>query len=128
MPDIDSLWSQWGKYGLVDCSEVDSVRKEFEGYLISVGKPIPSEALVIAANARDSVLIERGKQLREDAAVAMINTIENETGTVARSYEISVAEEEPRRGFANPNDRHVAEGFRSNREQRGDLPEHLQRS
>ena len=121
-PDIDAILEQWGKYGLVDVSEMDSVRSDFEGYLISIGKPIPYDKLEMATEYRNSVLIERGKAMREEAAVAMINTIENETGQIARTYEVSVAEIEPQRGFANPNDKHVAEGWRADRDSRPDLP------
>ena len=116
-PDIDAIMDQWSKYGLVNVTEMGVV-KGFEGYLISIGKPISGTTLKDATDLVREVLIERGKEMRADAAVAMINTIEHETGTIARNYEISVAEEEPRRGFANPNDPHVAEGWRADRNQR----------
>ena len=121
-PDIDAIMEQWGKYGLVNVTSMGSA-KDFEGYLISIGKPITGSTLKDATDMRMDVLIERGEEMRADAAVAMISTIENETGTVARNYEISVVEEEPKRGFANPNDRHVAEGWRADRNQRPDMPD-----
>jgi hypothetical protein len=120
--DIDAIFEQWGKYGLVNATEIESVRKDFEGYLISVGKPIASEKLARATHYREDVLVERGKQLRKDAAIAMMNTIENETGQIAKNYEVSVAEIEPRAGFTNPDDSHVAEGFRAEREERPQSP------
>jgi hypothetical protein len=116
--DVDAIFEQWGKYGLIDVTEIESVRSDFDGYLISVGKPINSEKLARAAHYRDDVLIERGKKLREEAAVAMMNTIENETGQPAKNYEVSVAEIEPAHGFANPDDSHIAEGFRADRDAR----------
>ena len=121
-PDIDAILTQWGKYGMVNCTEMESVRKDFEGFLISVGKPIPLDKLERAAYYRSEVLEERGKKMRAEAAVAMINTIENETGTVAKNYEISVAEIEPPQGFSRPNDRHIAEGFRAERDARPNMP------
>ena len=120
-PDIDAIMDQWGKYGLINVTEMASA-KDFEGFLISIGKPISGTTLKDATDMRIDVLIERGEEMRADAAVAMINTIESETGTIARNYEISVVEEEPKRGFANPNEKHIAEGWRADRSQRPDMP------
>lgn len=122
--DVDAVFDQWGKYGLIDVTEIESVRKDFEGYLISIGKPIASERLARAAHYREGVLIERGKELRKQAAIAMMNTIESETGQIAKNYEVSVAEEIPRQGFTNPDDSHVAEGFRATRDERPLGPPH----
>lgn len=121
-PDIDAIMEQWGKYGLVNVTEM-SHAKDFEGYLISIGRPIASSTLKDATEMRIDVLIERGEEMRANAAIAMINTIEHETGTIAKNYEISVVEEEPRRGFTNPNDRHISEGWRADRSQRPDMPD-----
>jgi hypothetical protein len=120
-PDIDSIMEQWGKYGLVKIEDLESARKRFDGYLISIGKPIPEEKLKRAIKYREAVLDGHGKILREQAAVAMINTIESESGAVARNYEISVVEEEPRGGYA-PNLTHVAEGYRADRDSRPGSP------
>ena len=112
-PQIDALIEQWAKYGLVEITEADRIQGEFEGFLLSVGKPIPAEKLKRAAVKKDDVLGRRGEVLRREAALAMVNTIEAESGgRQARQYEISVSEIEPEQGFANPRDKHIAEGFR----------------
>jgi hypothetical protein len=123
-PDIDALLNQWGKYGLVKLDELESSRKskEFQGYLISIGKQIPQSIMDKAAKYRDEVLASHSEKARKEAAEVMVHTIENETGEIAKTYEISVAEIEPQQGFTNPNDPHVAQGWRIDRDQRPNMP------
>jgi hypothetical protein len=120
--DIDAIFEQWGKYGLTKVEELDSRRGSFDGYLISVGKPMTQDKMQRAAKYREAVLDARGRKTREEAALAMINTIERESNTIAKNYEVSVAEIEPSTGFTNPDDHHVAEGWRADRDQRPDMP------
>jgi hypothetical protein len=120
-PDIDAILEHWGRYGLIPVSELDRV-KEFQGYLYAIGKPISGAVIKKAAVIREAVLLRQGHAQREEAAIEMVNTIERQPGvTPANQYEVSVVEEEPRGGY-DPNQTHVAEGFRITRERPG-MPE-----
>ena len=113
-PEVSAVMAQWEKYGILDASKLERVPETFAGYLISVGKPVPSARLQKAVAYRDLVLEAQGRKTRTEAALAMAQSIELATGneTPARQYEISVAEIEPEGGFTNPQDTHLAEGFR----------------
>ena len=110
--DIDSIIEQWGKYGLIKADELESRRGKFQGYMISVGKPVSQAIMDKATKYREMVLLKEGVEFRKTAALAMVNTIEAETKTPATEYEISIAEEIPEGGFKNTTDLHTAEGYR----------------
>jgi hypothetical protein len=111
--DIDALFEQWTKYGICRVERL-GVRQAipFNGLLISIGKPVPVGAIANAYQIMQDVKVAEGKRIRTEAALAMASTIEAQSKEIAKNYEISVAEEIPARGFVNPDDMHVAEGYR----------------
>jgi hypothetical protein len=113
--DIDRLLEHCAMYGFVNVSEMEQVKGDFEGYVISVGRPIPSTKLVNAYEKRQTMLEERGKVIREQAAVVIDEMVSAESHMPPNTFEISVAEIEPERGFENPEAKHIAEGFRIQR-------------
>lgn len=121
-PDIDAILEQWGKYGLLPVGELESNRHNFQGYLYSIGKPMKAETIKLAGVYREEVLRNKGVEIRKEAAMEMVNTIERETNRPADNYEITVVEEEPSGGYAE-NQTHVAEGYRASRDQRPNMPE-----
>ena len=127
-PDVDAILEQWGKYGLIPTSELESNRREFQGYLYSIDKPIPAAIMFKATKYREEVLLAKGKAQRQEAALEMINAIERNAKdrlgreVPADQYEVSVVEEEPRGGYSSDS-LHVAEGWRATRDQRPNMPE-----
>jgi hypothetical protein len=112
--DVDALFEHWSQYGLVDVTEMHSVREGFEGYLASVGKPIAVDNLVLAHEKHNEVLDQHGQEIREQAAIVIEEEVHKQSGMPPNTFEISVAEEIPEHGFTDSN-KHVAEGFRLQR-------------
>lgn len=97
-PEMDHIIDQHRKYGLVDVNDIDS-SKTFNGMCYSVGKPISVDRLHRAMKRNEDALEAMGKQIRQEAAIAVNNQIENTIGEHLRQLEMSVTEEEPRGGY-----------------------------
>lgn len=67
--DIDYLQKQHRPYGLVEVGEIDR-RKDFIGLCYSINRAIPVEKIRRALVTNQDVLEERGRTLRQHAAVA----------------------------------------------------------
>jgi hypothetical protein len=98
-PEIDAIIDQHRKYGLVPVEEVDNSKNPFHGMFYSVGKPISVERLHKAMKRTEEALEEQGKQMRQEAAIAVNNQIENTIGENLKRLEMSITEEEPRGGY-----------------------------
>lgn len=116
-PQIDDIIKQYEKYGLVPIDEVGRVRR-FSGLCYSVGKQIRPDAIERLMRHNNQALVERGRKIREETAVAQNNALENmieESGrpeTLSR-FEMSVVEENPdEREESEP----IAEGIRVTRQ------------
>ena len=100
---IDYIVSQHRKYGLVSVDDIDRT-KPFVGLAYSVDRPISAAKLQTAIVHNDAVLIERGRQNRQEAAL----TINEQTTRFSqdnrlpgvRNLEMSVTED--RRDGGNP--------------------------
>jgi len=115
---IDAIIQQHRAYGLVPAAEAGKV-KGFTGLCYSVGRPIQSATLELAIDANQRVLEARGKKLREEAAIAVSNGMEQTlgemgTGANLREVEMSAVEEEPKGGYRD--DAPFGEGVRVTRE------------
>ena len=77
--DVDFIVNQHAMYGLVDVKEIDRTRNFF-GLCYSIDKPVDVERVKYAIIHNNEVLVERGKDLRKEAAVAVNNAIEEQTG------------------------------------------------
>lgn len=92
--DIDSIIEQHAKYGMVAYSEIDRTRP-FIGYCYQIDKKFNniSDALQRGFGHNDQVLEERGRVLREEAAVAINQSIEDQRAA-ARLTELEVTIED----------------------------------
>lgn len=106
--DIDYIVSQHAKYGMVAASSIKNGpgSKKFVGVCYSVDKPVAVDSIQIAISLNTQVLIERGRETRQQAAVAVNNIIADQN-TSLETLELSVVEE-PKDG-SEPK---VAEGHR----------------
>ena len=96
-PEIQSIVDQHHKYGLVAVGDIDRT-KPFIGMCYSVDTPITVEKLRRAFAHNADVLNERGRELRQEAAVAVNHHIEQaagENGPAVKSLEMTVQEENP---------------------------------
>lgn len=116
--EIDQVIAQHAKYGLIPVDEVDR-NKTFNGMCYSVGKSITMDKIDRAIRHNTNVLIERGKVIRQHAAIAEHNTLENrlvesERPEALRNLEMSVIEENHDPRSETPA---ISEGFRVNRDE-----------
>jgi len=88
--DIDSIVAQHSKYGFVRVDEIDRT-KPFFGLCYSVDKKVDMDKVRRAIVHNQEVLVERGKELRKEAAVAVNNAVEEQTGGL-NSLEMSIEE------------------------------------
>ena len=115
--EVDAALKQNEPYGLIDVKEIDRT-KAFVGICYSLDKPISLSYLQRALDQNHRVLVERGKEIRTNAAIAVNQGLEeqleeNQLGGLG-SLEMSVVEEDgPRRSVdAGPL---VSEGVRVTR-------------
>ena len=97
--DIDSIFEQHGKYGLIRESEVGKAlnRGQLCPLVASVDKPVNLDRVIAQIRFNREVLVERGKASREAAAVALNEQIEQNIAMsgapdVLREVEFSVEE------------------------------------
>lgn len=93
-PEIDAIIEQHARYGMVAYSEIDK-RQPFIGYCYQVDKRFSNvvDALQRGFAHNDQVLEERGQRLREEAAVAINQSIEDQRAP-ARLTELEMTVEE----------------------------------
>lgn len=94
-PDIDAIIEQHARYGMVAYSEIDKY-KPFIGYCYQLDKRFGdiAAALQRGFDHNDMVLEERGQQLREEAAVAINESIEAQRAPARlTALEMTVEEE-----------------------------------
>lgn len=120
--EVDAALGQNAKYGLIDVKEIDRT-KSFIGMCYSLDKPIALSYLHRALDQNHGVLVDRGKDIRTKAAIAVNQhledqLVENDLGGL-NNLEMSVIEEDsPKRPTdAGPM---ISEGVRVNH----DAPEH----
>ena len=72
--DIESIIQQHAKYGFTSVDEIDRTRP-FVGMCFSLDKPVRVNKIEHAIEHNQSVLIKRGEEIRENAAVGVHNKI-----------------------------------------------------
>jgi hypothetical protein len=92
--DIDSIVEQHSRYGMVSYSEIDRA-KPFVGYCYQLDKRFNNvaDALQRGLDHNDRVLDALGKQMREEAAIAVNQSIEGQRAP-ARLTELELTVEE----------------------------------
>jgi hypothetical protein len=94
-PEIDAIIEQHSRYGMVAFSEINK-SQPFVGYCYQIDKRFGNivEALQRGLEHNDMVLEERGQQLREEAAVAINQSIEDQRAPARlTALEMTVEEE-----------------------------------
>lgn len=107
--DVDAIIDQHRKYGMINVDEIDRTRP-FAGLCYSVDKPISSEKLRRIMTHNNEVLVDRGREIRKNAAVAINDQIKNQLGDEVdlEQVEVSIVEE----GDKDTGSDKVNEGFR----------------
>jgi len=115
--EVEAALSQNAKYGLVDVKEIDRT-KGFIGICYSLDKEISLSYLQRALDQNHRVMVDRGKEIRTNAAIAANQSLENELAENQlgglHQLEMSVVEDDSpsRSSDAGPM---VAEGVRVSR-------------
>lgn len=109
MPQIVAIVDQQSKYGLIKSEDIDRT-KPFIGLCYSIDKPIPGTKIYAAMQHNTEVLTQKGKELRQQAAVASNQLIENNLNlmnedrpqgageTKLDAFEVTIVEETRRDG------------------------------
>lgn len=118
--DIESIVEQHSPYGMVRADEIDRT-KTFVGYCWSE-KRIDMARVQRAIEGNKLVLVERGKVIRQEAAIAVNNAVENEAGNdQLKSLEMTVQED------TKDKDREVHETVRVDRSEPSGAPRNSRR-
>ena len=96
--ELDYVIEQNQKYGLV--AVADMSKSAGVTMIYSIDKPVPVGKLHEAIAGHTNMLEDRGRQIRQEAAVAVNNTLKDSVGPL-RTLEMSAVEEEPRGGFVD---------------------------
>jgi hypothetical protein len=108
------------RYGLIEVKEIDRT-KPFIGMCYSLDAPVKIDVIIKAMKHNDEVLIQRGRETRQAAAVASNNLIENhlheanesnQLNADMRNFEMTIVEEDPK-NIKDSNDK-VEEGITVN--------------
>lgn len=89
-PDVTAIIQQHDRYGMVRVDEIDRT-KAFMGLCYDLDRKIDVDKVRRAHERNQLVLTERGRQLREEAAVFVNNTVEQETPDL-KAFEMEVQE------------------------------------
>lgn len=115
--DVDYIIKQHLVYGLIS---VDAIKdtKAFCGICYSVDKPISVQGLTILMDHNQRALVERGKQIRQESAVAASGIMETSLEEAGRpetltDFQVSAVEENHDDSSPEPA---LAEGFQVRRE------------
>lgn len=89
---LDFIINQHASYGLVPVNEIDRT-KTFIGLCYSFDKPVDIDAIVRATAHNDDVLVERGLDARKNAAAALNDSMNQDTGGKVNALELEVVED-----------------------------------
>lgn len=95
-PDIDAIVEQLSRYGMVDIAKLGERKDPTQQipYVCSVDKPVPASVITQVDKHNRGTLIMRGKRVREEAAIASSNFIEDNAPGTLRTLETTVQEED----------------------------------
>ena len=101
--DIDAILEHYRSYGLVSVTEAEKRTVPFSGLIYSTDKPVPIDRLQKTMTRRVDDLVDLGKKIRQEAAVAVNNAIESEMEeqrfeSRLTNLEMTVQEEESKVG------------------------------
>lgn len=91
--EVNAIIEQHKPYGLIHVSQVKKV-SDFVGLMYQLDRPVDSGAMEIAVEKNNDVLIEKGHELRKEAAVAanatLSDTITNSGDKVGKQNAMSI--------------------------------------
>lgn len=112
--DLEAIVAQHARYGLVEVREIDRT-KGFIGMCYSYDAPINPDAVMRALEHNDAVLVQRGADLRKQAAVAIAVGVEQsaqEAGASLSGTETTVQEVDAKNGMDTRINETIAVGGR----------------
>lgn len=94
---IDNIVKHHARYGMIRADEIDRARP-FVGYCYSIDKPVSIATITKAMHHNTTVLMERGRHIRQEAAIAESGRIESALADAQapvglRNFEMAVIEE-----------------------------------
>lgn len=95
---VEGVIEQLTPYGLIRADEVKS-GKSYSGLIYQVDRRISYETMRDAMGLNRNVLVDRGRKIREESAVAVNNALAQDGGASPDVLEMSVQEEKRGSGF-----------------------------
>lgn len=123
--EVDHILAQYDRYGIRDVSNIDEKRDPpFSGICYSIGKPVSVEKLKKGMMRHDQSLDKLGKQIRQEAAVAAQQDIEQRYmrgEAMPKPFDVTVEEVIPTKGL-DEDLTHISEGIRVTRNPESNMP------
>lgn len=94
---IESIAEQHARYGMVKADELDRATGHIP-ILYSVDKPVSLTQMRRAAEHNKAVLLAKGRETRQAAALAVNASVESQAPGILNSLELSIEEQENRDG------------------------------
>lgn len=92
--DVALIVGHHARYGLVSVNEIKN-RREFTGLCYRIGDPVAIETFYESYEKNDEALDERSADIRQEAATAMANQIEETLRTPIHRTEVEMVEQTP---------------------------------
>lgn len=90
-PDIEAVIQHHSTYGMINVGEIDRTR-HFAGLCYSLDKPVDMARVLYVMEHNNTVLDERGRQIRQEAAIATNNAIEDQNKGL-KAFEMEIIED-----------------------------------
>lgn len=100
--DVEAVIQCHVHYGMIDYRELSSHRDEYIMYIYSVDQPVPLIAIQELIVRNRLLLEEKGRQIREEAAVTAHKVIQDGTPDRLKSLEFQIEEQPSKSNFGNP--------------------------
>jgi len=112
--DVDSIVEQMSKYGSIKIDEIGSKRSYATTipYILSVDKPVPVTAIKRVLDHNKGVLKLRGDEVRQQAALASSQVMEEAAPGTLDNFETTLIEEKSGGMVHEGDEKPVAEGLR----------------
>lgn len=124
-PQIDAIVEHHSKYGMIPVADIKR-NKHFAGLCYSIDRPISADNIMLGLDLNIGVLVERGKAMRQEAAVAAHNNIEQHMDETQignlQDFKVTVEQEERKGGAGEFDAPPVAEATRVTRRDNPDAP------
>ena len=113
---VDGIIEQLSPYGFFEASTIGK-QHNYAGLVYSLDKPVSFDLMSRVIERNREILIHQGREIRKEAAVAVNNSLDDNTGAAPDVLEMSVQEE--KRGSGDSSADPLSEGVRVTKREDG---------